>query len=680
MTNPLLLFTDLPPFSKIKPEHMQPAVEQVVADCRAAVESVLENNTSLSWASVCVPLAESEDRLNRVTFHIEHLHAVVNSKALREAYEACMPVLSDYSTWRGQHKKLYDAYKAIKERKDFASLSIAQQKTITNELLDFELNGISLSQKKQNRFGEIRKRLMELSSHFTNNVLDATMGWSKFIIEESDLVGMPEYALAAAKAKAKAKGFEGFLLTLDEPSYQPVIMYCDNRALRAELYKSYNTRASDRGPNAGKWDNTNIMNEFLQLSYETAHLLGFNNYSVLSLKTKMASSTDAVLVFLNELVEQVKPQGEKDFQKLAQFTKDNFGVEVLEPWDVTYYSKKLENSQNNISEKERHPYFPEKKVISALFNVFKRVFRMNVKHCGGIDVWDDSVSFYNVFDARGLLRGSFYLDLYARENKHSGAWMHECIARRVKQSGEVQIPVAHLICNFNKPIGDKQALFDHDDVVTLFHEFGHVIHHILTLVDEPSVSGLHGVPVDAIEFPSQLLENWCWEKNVLVLISDHVETHKSLPNDMLDKVLAAKNFQSSFTLLYQLENALFDFTLHRYFDPKKGARVLETFANIQRRVAVMESPEWVRFPHTFSHIFAGSYHAGYYSYLWAEVLACDAFSLFQDEGVFDSKTGTAFLEHILERGGSEEQMELFERFRGRKLSKDAFLRRHGISS
>ncbi|MEZ8083128.1 oligopeptidase A [Enterovibrio norvegicus] len=679
MTNPLLSFTDLPPFSDIKPEHVQPAVEQVLADCRAAVEAVLENNTDPSWDNICVPLAESDDRLSRVWSPIGHLNAVANSQALREAYEACLPLLSDYSTWVGQHKPLYDAYKAIKGRDDFASLTLAQQKTITDALRDFELSGIALGQKDQHRFGEISKRLSELSSNFSNNVLDATMGWNKHITDESALAGMPESAIAAAKAQAESKELDGYLLTLDIPSYLPVMTYCDNRELRAELYEAYGTRASDRGPNAGKWDNTDLISETLLLSHEIARLLGFASYSELSLATKMASSTDQVLTFLNELVDKARPQGEQDFQALTQFAKDNFGVEALEPWDVAYYSEKLKQHQYSISDEELRPYFPEQKVVAGLFEVLKRVFGMDVKRRDGVEVWHESVSFCDIFDAKGTLRGSFYLDLYAREHKRGGAWMDECRVRRVTQSGELQTPVAYLTCNFNKPIGDKPALFTHDEVVTLFHEFGHGIHHMLTQVDESSVSGINGVPWDAVELPSQFLENWCWEEDALAFISGHFETGEPLPKDMLDKMLAAKNFQSAMGLLRQLEFALFDFTLFTTYDPEEGAKVLETLAGIKRRVAVMKSPEWNRFPHAFSHIFAGGYSAGYYSYLWAEVLSSDAFSRFEEEGIFNTETGASFLENILERGGSEEPMELFKRFRGREPSPDALLRHCGIT-
>ncbi|WP_150149344.1 oligopeptidase A [Candidatus Enterovibrio escicola] len=679
MYNPLLSWSDLPSFSKIKAEHVQPAVEKTILACRTAIKEVLENNIDPSWDSVCVPLAESDDILSRIWSPIEHMNAVVNSRVLRDAYEVCLSLLSDYTTWVGQYKPLYDAYKAIKVRDDFQSLSVAQQKSVIDALRNFELSGITLGLKEQHRFGEASKRLSELSSTFSNNVLDATMGWNKHITDKNMLVGIPESSLSALAAQAKTKKLDGWLLTLDFPSYLPVITYCDNRQLRKEMYKAYYTRASDRGPNAGKWDNTDLINEILQLSHEIAHLLGYASYSELSLSTKMASTTDQVMTFLNEMVEKVHPQGVQEFEELRQFANDNFGVNKFEMWDVTFYSDKLKQHQYTISDEEIRPYFPEKKVVAGLFEVVKRVFGVVVKRRYGVEVWNESVSFYDIFDDAGSLRGSFYLDLYAREHKRGGAWMNECRVRRVTASGDLQKPVAYLTCNFNIPIDGKPALFTHDEVVTLFHEFGHGLHHILTQVDVSSVSGINGVPWDAVEVPSQFLENWCWEKDALAFISGHYETGEPLPQDMLDNMLSAKNFQSAMGLLHQLELSLFDFSLFTQFDPVEGANVLETLANVRSRVAVMTSPEWNRFPHSFSHIFAGGYSAGYYSYLWAEVLSSDAFNRFEEEGIFNTETGLSFLENILERGASEEPMVLFQRFRGREPSPDTLLRHRGIT-
>ncbi|MCB5361742.1 oligopeptidase A [Vibrio lentus] len=680
MSNPLLTFTDLPPFSQIKPEHVKPAVEQVIEECRNKIEQVLEGNTSPSWDNLVAPIEEVDDRLGRIWSPVSHMNSVMNSDELRDAYESCLPVLSEYGTWVGQHKGLFEAYKAIKASEAFSALDQAQQKTITDALRDFELSGIGLPADEQHRYGEISKRQSELGSQFSNNVLDATMGWSKQVTDVAELAGMPESALAAAQAAAEAKELEGYLLTLDIPSYLPVMTYCDNQELRKELYEAYVTRASDRGPNAGKWDNTEIITEQLKLRHEIARMLGFSTYSEKSLSTKMAETPDQVLGFLNDLAVKAKPQGEREVEELRQFAEKEFGVSELNLWDIAYYSEKQKQNLFEISDEELRPYFPESNAVSGLFEVLNRVFGMSVTEREGVDTWHDSVRFFDIFDATGTLRGSFYLDLYAREHKRGGAWMDDCRGRRITQSGDLQTPVAYLTCNFNKPVGDKPALFTHDEVVTLFHEFGHGIHHMLTQVEAGAVAGINGVPWDAVELPSQFLENWCWEEEALSFISGHFETGEALPKEMLEKMLAAKNFQSAMFILRQLELGLFDFTLHTEYDPEVGARVLETLADVKSKVSVLPSLDWNRFSHSFGHIFAGGYSAGYYSYLWAEVLSADAFSAFEEEGIFNTETGNRFLNNILEMGGSEEPMELFKRFRGREPQIDAMLRHAGISA
>ncbi|CDT38178.1 oligopeptidase A [Vibrio coralliirubri] len=680
MSNPLLTFTDLPPFSQIKPEHVKPAVEQVIEACRNKIEQVLEGNTSPSWDNLVAPIEEVDDRLGRIWSPVSHMNSVVNSDELREAYESCLPVLSEYGTWVGQHKGLFEAYKAIKASEAFSALNRAQQKTITDALRDFELSGIGLPADEQHRYGEISKRQSELGSQFSNNVLDATMGWSKQITDVAELAGMPESALAAAQAAAESKEQQGYLLTLDIPSYLPVMTYCDNQELRKELYEAYVTRASDRGPNAGKWDNTEIITEQLKLRHEIARMLGFSTYSEKSLSTKMAETPDQVLGFLNDLAVKAKPQGEREVEELRQFAEKEFGVSELNLWDIAYYSEKQKQNLFEISDEELRPYFPESNVVSGLFEVLNRVFGMSVTEREGVDTWHESVRFFDIFDATGTLRGSFYLDLYAREHKRGGAWMDDCRGRRITESGELQTPVAYLTCNFNKPVGDKPALFTHDEVVTLFHEFGHGIHHMLTQVEAGAVAGINGVPWDAVELPSQFLENWCWEEEALSFISGHFETGEALPKEMLEKMLAAKNFQSAMFILRQLELGLFDFTLHTEYDPEVGARVLETLADVKSKVSVLPSLDWNRFSHSFGHIFAGGYSAGYYSYLWAEVLSADAFSAFEEEGIFNTETGNRFLNNILEMGGSEEPMELFKRFRGREPQIDAMLRHAGINA
>ncbi|MCE0493714.1 oligopeptidase A [Vibrio salinus] len=680
MSNPLLSFTGLPPFKSIKPEHVKPAVEEAINDCRTTIEELLNGNSSPTWENLVAPIEEVDDRLGRIWSPVSHMNSVVNSEALREAYESCLPLLSEYGTWVGQHKGLFEAYKAIKASDAFTKLTQAQKKTINDALRDFELSGIGLPLAEQKRYGEISKRMSELSSKFSNNVLDATMGWTKHVTDVEALSGMPESAVAAAKATAESKGLEGYLLTLDIPSYLPVMTYCDNQALRKEMYEAYVTRASDRGPNAGKWDNTDIINEELKLRYEISKILGFSSYSEKSLATKMAETPEQVLTFLNDLAKKAKPQGEKEVQSLQAFVSSTYDVSELHLWDIAYYSEKQKQHLFQISDEELRPYFPEEKVVSGLFEVLHRVFGMTVKERQGVETWHESVRFFDIFDGNNELRGSFYLDLYAREHKRGGAWMDDCRGRRITNDGELQTPVAYLTCNFNKPVGDKPALFTHNEVVTLFHETGHGIHHMLTQVDVGAVSGINGVPWDAVELPSQFLENWCWEEEALAFISGHYETGEPLPKEMLDKMLAAKNFQSAMFILRQLEFGLFDFTLHTNYDPDEGPKVLETLAEIKSKVAVLPSLEWNRFSHSFSHIFAGGYSAGYYSYLWAEVLSSDAFSRFEEDGIFNTDTGKSFLNHILEMGGSEEPMELFKRFRGREPEIDALLRHSGIAA
>jgi oligopeptidase A len=674
MTNPLLTDAPLPLFSQIKPEHVLPAIQETLKNCRNTIEAVLKQNSQYTWDNLIQPIDEADEKFGRTWSPVSHLNSVKNSPELREAYEACLPLLSEYSTWVGQHRPLYQAYKQLKESEQYATLTKAQKKVVDNALRDFELSGIGLPDDKQKRYGEIVAKLSELSSKYSNNVLDATMGWSKLITDIKELSGMPESALSAAKEQAKLKDKEGWLLTLDIPSYLPVMTYCDNRDLRFELYQAYNTRASDQGPNAGKWDNTEIIKQILTLRNELALLLGFDNYANKSLATKMASSTTQVIEFLTNLASKAKPQGEKELADLKRYAYEFFGASDIKPWDIAYYSEKQKQHLYAINDEELRPYFPQQRVINGLFEVVHRIFGITAKERQGVEVWDPEVKFYDLFAANGELKGSFYLDLYAREHKRGGAWMDDCIGRMRFADGHVQKPVAYLTCNFNLPVGDKPALFTHDEVTTLFHEFGHGLHHMLTEIDTSSVSGINGVPWDAVELPSQFLENWCWQPEALAFISGHYQTGEPLPTDMLEKMLDAKNYQAALFILRQLEFGLFDFKLHTQKDPD----ILNTLAEIRKQVAVVPTVEWGRFPHAFSHIFAGGYAAGYYSYLWAEVLSADAFSRFEEEGIFNAKTGNAFLDNILSQGGSDEPMTLFKNFRGREPQLEALLRHYGI--
>ncbi|AWY44810.1 oligopeptidase A [Glaesserella parasuis] len=676
MSNPLLNNTSLPKFSQIQPEHVVPAIEQLIQQCRDTIEQVSQINTP-TWENFYLPQAITGDKLSRAWSPVGHLNSVKNSSELREAYQACLPMLSEYSTWVGQHQGLYQGYVKLKNSPEFATYSLAQKKAIENSLRDFELSGISLPADKQKRYGEISARLSELSSQFSNNVLDATMGWDIVIEDEADLKGLPESALEGAKLSAQSKEKSGYRFTLEFPSYLPVMTYCENRELRQKMYEAYNTRASDQGPNAGKWDNSALMAETLELRLELAKLLGFENYAELSLATKMAENPTQVVDFLEGLANRSKEQGKKELAELKAFAKESYGVSELQPWDIAFYSEKQKQALYAINDEELRLYFPEERVLSGLFELVKRIFGMRVEEQKEFDSYHENVRFFNIFDETDRLRGSFYLDLYARENKRGGAWMDDCINQKRLADGSLQKPVAYLTCNFNKPIGDKPALFTHDEVTTLFHEFGHGIHHMLTEIDVGDVSGINGVPWDAVELPSQFLENWCWEEDALAFISGHYQTGEPLPKEKLTQLLKAKNFQAAMFVLRQLEFGLFDFRLHMS-EPKENI-VLDTLKAVKAQVAVVELPTFVRTPHSFSHIFAGGYAAGYYSYLWAEVLSADAFARFEEEGIFNREVGQSFLDNILTRGGSEEPMVLFERFRGRKPTLDALLRHKGIA-
>ncbi|MFQ2824210.1 oligopeptidase A [Aeromonas allosaccharophila] len=680
MNNPLLTMDSLPPFSQIKPEQVQPAVIQAIADCKQKISDVLAQREPHTWDSLIAPLEEVNDRLSRIWSPVSHLNSVLNSEALREAHDACLPLLSEFQTYVGQHEGLYQAYLALSQSDDFPLLSGAQRKEIQNTLRDFRLSGIGLPAEAQQRYGEIQARLSELASRFSNNVLDATQGWQKLVVDEAELAGLPDSVRAAARQMAELKGKEGWLFTLDIPSYLPVMMYSDNRELRAEMYEAFTTRASDQGPNAGKWDNSAIMSELLTLRRELAQLLGFANYAELSLATKMADKTEQVVRFLTDLAAKSLPQGKAELEEIRAFAAEQHGQSELAAWDLAYYAEKLKQHKFSISDEQLRPYFPASKVVKGLFEVVKRVFGMKVRERLGIDTWHPDVRFYDIFDADDELRGSFYLDLYAREHKQGGAWMDVCLGRRYRQDGSLQKPVAYLTCNFNGPVDGKPALFTHNEVVTLFHEFGHGIHHMLTRIDVVGVAGINGVAWDAVELPSQFLENWCWESEALAFISGHYETGEPLPADLLEKMLTARNFQAAMQMLRQLEFALFDFRLHQEFDPANPAQLPALLDEVRSQVAVMTPPAFNRFQHSFSHIFAGGYAAGYYSYKWAEVLSADAFSRFEEEGIFNPATGQSFLKNILEKGGSKEPMELFRAFRGREPKVDALLRHSGIAA
>ena len=678
--NPLLAMTGLPPFQHIKAEHVEPALKAVIESNRKQIQTLLKENEHYTWDNLIQPLEDMDDRLSRMWSPVSHMNSVVNSDELRDAYNNCLPLLSEYSTEMGQNVELYEAYQAIKDSPEFVTLDEAQKKIINNALRDFHLSGIDLPVEKKKRFREIRQQLSKLTSKYEENVLDATQAWSKHITDEKQLAGLPESALAMAKQAAEAKELDGWLFTLNFPSYYSIISYADDRALREEMYQAYSTRASDQGPSAGEYDNTQVMEDILALRHEVALLLGFKNYAERSLATKMAETPDQVLTFLHDLAKRSKPMAKQELAELTGFAKQEHGISDLSAWDVPYYGEKLRKHTYDISQEDLKPYFPETKVIPGMFAVVKRLYGISINEIDGVETWHDDVHFYEIRDEKNELRGQFYLDLYSRDKKRGGAWMDDCIGRKRNVDGSLQIPVAYLTCNLTQPIGDDPALFTHDEVTTLFHEFGHGLHHMLTKVEHIGVSGINGVAWDAVELPSQFMENWCWEREALDLIAAHYQTGDAIPETLFNKMYAAKNFQAGMQMVRQIEFSLFDYRMYYEYQPQAKLKdyIQKILDEVRSEVAVLIPPRYNRFQHGFSHIFAGGYAAGYYSYKWAEVLSADAFSLFEEKGIFDSETGDAFLECVLEQGGTKEPMELFKKFRGREPEIDALLRHSGI--
>ncbi|SHL39749.1 oligopeptidase A [Phytopseudomonas punonensis] len=675
--NPLLQDFDLPPYSTILPEHVEPAVDAILAESRSVVAKVLASQGDAPrWESLIDVLDEQGAKLGRAWSPVSHLNAVRNNPELRAAYEACLPKLSEYWTEMGQNRALFQAYEALAASPEAASFDVAQKTILDQALRDFRLSGIDLPPEQQKRYGEIQMRLSELGSRFSNQLLDSTQAWTKHIEDESVLAGITDSAKAQMQQAAEAKDLQGWLITLEFPSYYAVMTYADNRALREELYAAYCTRASDQGPNAGQNDNGPVMAEILQLRQELARLLGFANYSELSLASKMADSTEQVLSFLRDLAVRSKPFAEQDLTELRAFAAEQ-GCNDLQSWDVGYYSEKLREQRYSISQEILRAYFPIDKVLSGLFAIVEKLYGIQIKELSGFDTWHPDVRLFEISE-NGVHVGRFFFDLYARANKRGGAWMDGARDKRRALSGELVSPVANLVCNFTPASTGKPALLTHDEVTTLFHEFGHGLHHLLTRVEHVGVSGINGVAWDAVELPSQFMENWCWEPEGLALISGHYETGEPLPQDLLDKMLAAKNFQSGLMMVRQLEFSLFDFELHATHGD--GRSVLELLEGIRDEVSVLRPPAYNRFPNSFAHIFAGGYAAGYYSYKWAEVLSADAFSKFEEDGVLNPQTGRAFREAILARGGSQAPMVLFVDFRGREPSIDALLRHLGLSA
>jgi len=677
MTNPLLKRHLLPPYSQIQAEHIEPAIDRLLADGRDLVAEVANTSGARTWENLVQPLEEIDDIQNQAWSPVSHMNAVVNTDAIRKAYNNCLPKLSEYETELGQHETLFQAYKSLAQSNAYDHLETAQKKTIDNALRDFRLSGIELSKQGKLRYGEVQKRLAELGSQFSDNVLDATQAWSKLVEDTRELRGLPESAISLAEQTAKQRGKEGYLLTLDIPCYQPSLTYCENRALRQEMYEAYTTRASDRGPHAGQWDNTALITEILTLRAELAKLLGYHNYAELSLATKMAASTEQVLGFLNDLADKAYPVAQREYAEICEFAQAEYGVDELAAWDVGFYAEKLRLHKYDISQEELRPFFPVPVVLNGMFEVVNRLYDIEVRQATGWDVWHPDVRCYEIARAGQVIAG-FYLDLYARPGKRGGAWMDICRVRRIRKGAELQLPIANLTCNFSMPIGDQSALLTHDELTTLFHEFGHGLHHMLTKVDYADVSGINGVAWDAVELPSQFHENWCWQPEALAFISGHYETGESLPAEMLDRMLAAKNFGAASQMMRQLEFGLFDFKLHMETGEAREINVQQTLNQVREQVSVISVPEFNRFQNGFSHIFAGGYAAGYYSYKWAEVLSADAFSMFLAEGIFNRQTGERFLATVLEQGGAREPLDLFVEFMGREPEVDALLHQEGI--
>ncbi|UTV85682.1 oligopeptidase A [Cobetia amphilecti] len=676
--NPLLERNTLPPFDTLKAEHVEDAISELLEHNQQEIERLIEaTRDDTRWDNFAAPLEALGDRLSQAWSPVSHLNSTMNSPKLREAYQACLAKLSAYSTWVGQNSDLAAAYQRLADSDEFASLDEAQQKAITNSLRDFRLAGVDLPQDKKQRYGEIQARLSELSNTFSNHVLDATQAWHKDVEEEA-LAGVPESGLEALKANAEAKGLEGYRITLDFPSFFPVLSYADNRELREEVYTAFVTRASEKGPNAGEFDNGPVIEEILALRQELAALIGFDDYASLSLATKMADSPAQVIAFLDDLATRAVPQAREEFNELVAYATESLGIDDLQPWDVGYASEKLRESRYAINQEQLRPYFPAPQAIDGLFEVVNRLYGITFKQ-REVPVWHEDVSYYEVIENDTPIAG-FYLDLYAREGKRGGAWMDECRVRRRREDGSLQLPVAYLTCNFTRPVGDRPALLTHDEVVTLFHEFGHGLHHMLTRQEVAEVSGINGVAWDAVELPSQFMENFCYEREGLDLIARHVDTGERLPDDMLERLQAARNFQAAMTMVRQLEFSLFDFRLHHELDKPSASDVQALLDEVRSKVAVVPAVEFNRFQNGFSHIFAGGYAAGYYSYKWAEVLSADAFSAFEESAVFDTATGQRFRDEVLARGGSRDAAELFRAFRGRDPQVDALLRHSGIGA
>ena len=681
--NPLLADDTLPVFSQIRPEHVAPAVEAILADYRAGIDGLTAPGAAHDFASVMLTQERLEQRLARAWAPVSHLHSVADNEALRKVYGPAEEALTEHAIELGQNRGLYAAVQALADAPTFAQLPRPERALVEHALRDFRLSGVALEEPARSRYREIGVELSRLSTEFSNAVLDASEAWQEHITDERDLAGIPESGRAVLRQYAEDQNLDGYLVTLKQPSVQAVLTYAGNRGLRERVYWAYQTRASDQGPNAGKFDNSERIEKIMALRHEAAQLLGFANAAEESLATKMAGSPAEVLEFLRDLAARAKPVAQQELAALREFASSELKLDNLESWDVGYASEKLRVQQYALDEEQLKPYFPLPAVIEGLFGLTSKLYGITLAPRDDVDVWHPDVRYYDVRDADGRVFAGTYVDLYARNGKRGGAWMDVCRAR-FDDGAQLQLPVAFLTCNFAPPTEGKPALLTHDDVLTLFHEFGHGLHHLLTEIALPSIGGIDGVEWDAVELPSQFMENFGWNREALDLFARHVDTGERLPDELFQRMLAARHFHAGLFLVRQLEFALFDFLLHLEYDPAQGARTLAVLEDVRKQVAVLHPPAWQRFAHGFSHIFAGGYAAGYYSYLWAELLSADAFGEFEEHAgesgsVIDRATGDRFRREFLAVGASRTALESFVAFRGRKPEPDALLRSHGLA-
>ena len=672
--NPLLNRDTLPSFSKIKHDHITSAVDTIITENKQAINQIELNSADPSWENFVVPLEIIDEKLSRVWSQIGHLNSVVNSEELRKEYNKNLGKISLYYSELAQNLKIFTGFKNLTLKKNYSKLSVIQKKIVNDELVGFKLGGIDLSTKKQNTFKEIKSTLSKLSAKFEENLLDSVNAFNLHITSKNILSGLPTNILKSAQLKANENKKKGWLFTLDFPTYIPLMQYADNRQLRQDMYYAYATKASELSNK--KLDNTSHINEILKLKLQLANILGFEDYASMSLTTKMAKSSDQIIQFLNNLARKAKPFATKDMHDLEEIGA-RYNINKIEAWDIAYLSEKIKIEKFNFSDLDIKNYFPKPKVLNGLFNLVRRLYGITITRAK-TDVWHKDVEFYEIHNQRHKLIGQFYLDLYARKNKRGGAWMDEAISK-FNFNGFESIPAAYLTCNFSSPSRGRPAYFTHDEVITLFHEFGHGLHHLLTDITHYSVAGIKSVEWDAVELPSQFMENFCWEWSVIKDMTEHVDTKKTMPKILFNKMIEAKNFQSGLQTLRQVEFALFDITLHSSYKPASG-KFLAHLEKIRASIAIVKPPNWNRFPHSFSHIFAGGYAAGYYSYKWAEVLSADAYSLFEETGIFSKKIGNKFKNEILGRGGSRPAIKSFEAFRGRKPKIDALLKHSGLTS